>query len=354
MKKLLSFLILYNTSVAIAKGQVLNPYSDFGYVPRNKYISTAPSYVLENKDTTDNTSRMVIDVEKGEVRLYSKDSTVLSQTSISRGDILRFLSVDPLTTKFPALTPYQFASNRPLDGTDLDGLEWTKSTTYDPKSGITNVDFQVKLKLKNDSQVFKDLKGLQDELIKQFPGLFKDVRDGNTTYSGSISIEFVDELKKGVDFGTALVDDPGTPGGGLTTFVNTKVNGNTVNPYDSRSGVAPNTPRETATVARDILHELIHTAGPNHTDDANQAADIQIIAIPIMAPDGSLIRVDRTLGPGASFDLIIHNLMSYPGIKLNGKPINEYVPNKFDRNKVSPGQILQIIKQIDTDEQKTK
>jgi len=73
-----------------------------------------------------------------------------------------------------------------------------------------------------------------------------------------------------------------------------------------------------------------------------------------MAPDGSLIRVDRTLGPGASFDLIIHNIMSYPGIKLNGKPINEYVPNKFDRSKVSPGQIFQIIKQIDTDEQKTK
>ncbi|MBL7840271.1 MAG: hypothetical protein JNJ75_09045 [Cyclobacteriaceae bacterium] len=36
----------------------------------------------------------------------------------------RFLSVDPLTKKYPMLTPYQFASNRPIDGIDIDGLEW--------------------------------------------------------------------------------------------------------------------------------------------------------------------------------------------------------------------------------------
>ncbi|MDP4267418.1 MAG: RHS repeat-associated core domain-containing protein, partial [Bacteroidota bacterium] len=37
--------------------------------------------------------------------------------------ICRFLSVDPLTSKYPMLTPYQFASNRPIDGVDLDGKE---------------------------------------------------------------------------------------------------------------------------------------------------------------------------------------------------------------------------------------
>jgi RHS repeat-associated protein len=35
----------------------------------------------------------------------------------------KFLSVDPLTPKYPELTPYQFASNRPIDGVDLDGLK---------------------------------------------------------------------------------------------------------------------------------------------------------------------------------------------------------------------------------------
>jgi RHS repeat-associated protein len=54
----------------------------------------------------------------------------------------RFLSVDPLTTEYPELTPYQFASNRPIEGIDLDGLEFydAKSAkistlvSYDPKS----------------------------------------------------------------------------------------------------------------------------------------------------------------------------------------------------------------------------
>jgi len=36
----------------------------------------------------------------------------------------KFLSVDPLTSEYPELTPYQFASNRPIDGIDLDGLEY--------------------------------------------------------------------------------------------------------------------------------------------------------------------------------------------------------------------------------------
>jgi RHS repeat-associated protein len=35
----------------------------------------------------------------------------------------RFLSVDPITKYYPELTPYQFAGNRPIRATDLDGLE---------------------------------------------------------------------------------------------------------------------------------------------------------------------------------------------------------------------------------------
>jgi RHS repeat-associated protein len=35
----------------------------------------------------------------------------------------KFLSVDPLTSKYPMLTPYQFASNSPIQAIDLDGLE---------------------------------------------------------------------------------------------------------------------------------------------------------------------------------------------------------------------------------------
>ncbi|MBL7707640.1 MAG: hypothetical protein JNJ86_01140 [Chitinophagaceae bacterium] len=35
----------------------------------------------------------------------------------------RFLGVDPLTSKYPWYTPYQFAGNKPINSIDLDGLE---------------------------------------------------------------------------------------------------------------------------------------------------------------------------------------------------------------------------------------
>lgn len=40
----------------------------------------------------------------------------------------RFLSEDPITEEYPQLSPYQFASNRPIDGIDQDGLEYLTYT----------------------------------------------------------------------------------------------------------------------------------------------------------------------------------------------------------------------------------
>jgi RHS repeat-associated protein len=41
----------------------------------------------------------------------------------------RFFSEDPITKKYPELTPYQFASNTPIWAIDLDGLEGLGNTT---------------------------------------------------------------------------------------------------------------------------------------------------------------------------------------------------------------------------------
>jgi RHS repeat-associated protein len=48
----------------------------------------------------------------------------------------RFLSIDPITGKYPMLTPYQFSSNRPIDGKDIDGLEYgTVNVFVNSKTG---------------------------------------------------------------------------------------------------------------------------------------------------------------------------------------------------------------------------
>ena len=41
---------------------------------------------------------------------------------------IRFWSVDPLAKEYPWNSPYAYAENRMIDGTDLEGLEWADKT----------------------------------------------------------------------------------------------------------------------------------------------------------------------------------------------------------------------------------
>jgi RHS repeat-associated protein len=49
----------------------------------------------------------------------------------------KFLSVDPIAAHYPELTPYQFASNNPIENIDLDGLEGMSATTCGVWSPVT-------------------------------------------------------------------------------------------------------------------------------------------------------------------------------------------------------------------------
>jgi len=61
--------------------------------------------------------------------------------------ICRFVSVDPLQHDYPDLTPFQYASNRPISGIDLDGLEFIfffddmnkKENAIEHKEYVTNL-----------------------------------------------------------------------------------------------------------------------------------------------------------------------------------------------------------------------
>jgi RHS repeat-associated protein len=85
--------------------------------------------------------------------------------------VARFLSVDPLTPKYPELTPYQFASNTPIQATDVDGLEaffihgttssserWTENPKLIPtllklaNTYYTNISFNWKAPLTNNAK----------------------------------------------------------------------------------------------------------------------------------------------------------------------------------------------------------
>ncbi len=93
----------------------------------------------------------------------------------------KFLSVDPITKQYPELTPYQFASNTPIQAIDLDGLE-AKITVNEIKDGK-----EVSSKQLDEKQIKALIPTLPKEL-KLTPGVGSLTIDKNK-YSGFASLD---------------------------------------------------------------------------------------------------------------------------------------------------------------------
>ena len=110
------------------------------------------------------------------------------------GRLGKFLSVDPITSKYPELTPYQFASNSPLSDVDLDGLEKitylfnfsankiTKTKIEHPKAGPLGNGVLVKSNYGGVmSYFYGNTSPSLPALIGSYEGVRKD-KDGNHIY----------------------------------------------------------------------------------------------------------------------------------------------------------------------------
>lgn len=121
----------------------------------------------------------------------------------------RFLSVDPITKKYPELTPYQFASNRPIDGIDLDGKEFEnyRSNQIIKNKGVAAlpiIDYHhgrgplvkgtYNEQLLSDEQSFQSLK----EVYTTNPGIIHNIGNKYAQY---------DVLNQSKGKGTAQVGD---------------------------------------------------------------------------------------------------------------------------------------------------
>ncbi|HEX8548163.1 MAG TPA: RHS repeat-associated core domain-containing protein, partial [Cytophagaceae bacterium] len=101
---------------------------------------------------------------------------------IYRPDIGRFGSVDPITSQYPELTPYQFAGNMPIRYIDLDGLE-----PADPGKG--NKEYQI-APLKGSGKHYgwnwdsKGGKWNQGDLVEYSRGSLSNT-DGDWNYADS-------------------------------------------------------------------------------------------------------------------------------------------------------------------------
>jgi hypothetical protein len=109
---------------APAVAQTDSPYARFGYEGRVlRTPQERPLLLVPNPDTAAAVAKIGLDPAAQQYYLFGKDNQVLKADTLTGTTIARFLSVDPLTKKYPELTPYQFASDTPIRAVDLDGLE---------------------------------------------------------------------------------------------------------------------------------------------------------------------------------------------------------------------------------------
>jgi RHS repeat-associated protein len=103
--------------------------------------------------------------------------------------IAKFLSVDPLTKKYPELTPYQFASNRPIDGIDLDGLEWTVHEIDDGTNTYIGITLDVAILNSTGGSRYDEF-ALQSAVAKQLQNsyTFSETQTGSSGKSGVFDV----------------------------------------------------------------------------------------------------------------------------------------------------------------------
>jgi len=112
----------------------------------------------------------------------------------------RFLSIDPVTSKYPELTPYQFASNRPIDGIDLDGLEWWRKVLHviNPVAGAVS-DKEIREGFVQRAKEFA-------HGIKNLPAVVQEFLESSGKLGTPGSAFVKDQQKRQAEFYKALYD----------------------------------------------------------------------------------------------------------------------------------------------------
>ena len=121
MKKgvLLIHLLFFGIASLIAQ----NPYADIGKTTEVLTLSNGKYQEIIPNDTLVRIGSVLFNTQTEEVAAFLPDDSTNTGEVVEADASSRFLSVDPIAREFPELTPYQFASNTPIQAIDLDGEE---------------------------------------------------------------------------------------------------------------------------------------------------------------------------------------------------------------------------------------
>jgi len=224
-----------------------------------------------------------------------------------------------MASSYPSWTPYAFAMNRVIDGVDLDGKEFSKSTFLD-ENGTTYLKITVKVNpINNSFKISKDrFQDILDNAINEYrnnTNVYDSER--NIVYSGdliftedaTINLTIVDDQEE-ADNITAGASFPGS------MFIEG-------NKFTNKGFI----PLDLEEMGNTIVHEILHQGGVYHpTDNENNANDTKLVKIPSyefpsgtskIEKNGSYFTTESTLVPDIYYNIMIYGFKYVNGIKVN-------------------------------------
>jgi len=212
----------------------------------------------------------------------------------------RFWSVDPLAADYPWNSTYAFAENRPIDGIDLEGKEWSEATN----KGHTTIS--VNVNLSSDPSLSKSQVNAYKDAISNQLNSTLDKSSGGTI-SGKVTFNGGDSKKLGVV----------VPSIELDAKKNKRVDGPIVAAQTIYSAVSINTfnkdnsIKSPEDVGLDAVHELMHTIRIDHPFETTQSPDAELL----------LVKGKNYVTTKTTDKNIYYNIMNYSSVIINNKPL---------------------------------
>jgi RHS repeat-associated protein len=239
--------------------------------------------------------------------------------------IAKFLSVDPLTKSYPMLTPYQFASNRPIEGIDLDGLEFFRTTDIIGNTASLNLVIAVDEDIMNAYGLLP----LEVELRAQYQKLIKGSISGAV---GDVSITTIENA----DWNTPQHKPTKSKGGGSVAGGLWGLTLNVMPITDKHGNLLP-----IEDVVNTILHESIHTYIPRHPFEQAYGVDDQLYHTGKDSKDPVFESI-----PGVTNPKMRENIMMYNYMILDGVELSDYWEKNGQPLHLTQGQLEKIYKEI--------
>jgi RHS repeat-associated protein len=276
---------------------------------------------------------------------------------IYKPELGRFLSVDPLYKSYPWYTPYQFAGNKPVWATDIDGLEENTTSTYVYKAPALDAPTKRTIApVRNTDQYYADTRTEYQKQQAREDAIWKNqmVRIYNTPEGESFRIfAGVGAAAASEIEGYALAKTFSYAGKAYSVFSKTKVGSyvdDAINAFKNSKG----TFARLVNVGDDLVEESSQLAWRTH--EVSVTADLrktmpntkvgEQVTIDVYGPGNQMvtIRADNVYQTSNGSYQLVDAKFSQSGSLLNGSMTSSFTENqKLAYNWIKNGQLQAAI-----------